>query len=87
MTTTTAPAKVRNSKCLFIYTPVKVRVPALPPVKRKISSNLLNVQIKRRRRIANIPAMKGKDKNQNSAWVMPSISLLHKYQRNRLHTR
>ena len=65
-TATAAPAprlEIANA-CSYTLT-VNVRVPALPPVKRKMSSNLLNVQIKRSRKsMARIPAMKGKDKNQ-----------------------
>ena len=76
-TATAAPAprfEIANA-CSYTLT-VKVRVPALPPVKRKMSSNLLNVQIKRSRKsTARIPAMKGKDKNQNCCiGDAPSIS-------------
>ncbi len=49
-TATAAPAPMFDTAkaCSYTFT-VNVRVPALPPVKRKMSSNLLNVQMKRSR--------------------------------------
>ena len=66
-TATAAPApKLEIAKACSYTLTVNVRVPAFPPVSKKMSSNLLNVQIKRNKnRTANIPIICGIDKYQN----------------------
>ena len=77
MTATAAPAPIfdRAKACSYTFT-VSVLVPAFPPVRRKMSSNLLKVQINlNKKRILKIPNNIGMLRDQNF-WNgdAPSIS-------------